>query len=62
MCRYASEKCAKRVADMLAQSAKLTALVTESDRRLAMLDKLQAAAAGVTVGLYKLISVDPYIA
>ena len=42
------EKCAKRTADMLAQAAKLEALVTESERRLAMLDKLMEANTGVT--------------
>jgi len=42
------EKCAKRAADMLAQSVTLAALVTESHRRLALLDKLAAATEGVT--------------
>ena len=42
------EKCAKRTAEALAQSAKLQALIEESRRRLALLDGLAEANDGVT--------------
>lgn len=42
------EKCAQRTAEMLVQSAKFEALVAESNRRLALLEKLQAVTDGVT--------------
>ena len=41
------EKCAKRTADALAQSAKLQALI-EEERRMALLNGLSEANAGVT--------------
>ena len=41
------EKCAKRTADLMAQSAKFEALIYESDRRMALLDALQEHAEGV---------------
>lgn len=42
------EKCAKRTADALAQSAKLQALIEEAKRRMALLNGLSEANAGVT--------------
>jgi len=42
------EKCAKRLADMLAQQAKMEALVAESERRLHMLDTIQLAIASLS--------------
>ena len=42
------EKCAKRTADALAQSAKLQALIEEGKRRMTLLNGLSEANAGVT--------------